>query len=180
MKNLTNKFEHFRKTFKGIVISMKQYGIFVIMLIQVFCCFGQNIEPIPKGAILANEGKYEEAIKAYSFSIKLEPTNAEYYFRRGKLYLKVCSYDSALLDFNKTSELKSDYCEAYIYSAYIYSSQQKSINALQKYDTMCKNNCTQEDLDEFKTLVFPILQESNYQREVDFFITVFKLFLKKW
>lgn len=159
---------------------MKECVMFII-LIQTFCCFAQDtIEPIITGAILANEGKYEEAIKAYSFSIKLEPTNAEYYFRRGKLYLKLCSYDSALLDFNKTSELKPDYCEAYIYSAYIYSSQQKSINALQKYDAMCKNNCTQEDLDEFNTLVFPILQESNYKKEVDFCMTVFRQFLKRW
>jgi tetratricopeptide (TPR) repeat protein len=159
---------------------MKECIIFIILLLHVFCCFGQNIEPIPQGAILANEGKYEEAIKAYSFSIKLEPTNAEYYFRRGKLYLKVCNYDAALLDFNKTSELKPDYCQAYIYSAYVDASQQKSIDALQKYDAMCKNNCPQEDIDEFKALVFPVLQESNYQKEIDFCMTIFKLFLKKW
>ena len=152
------------------------------MVLQTTYCIGQGeaIEPINKGTILASEGKYEEAIKEYSYTIKAEPTNAEYYFRRGTLYLKLCNYDLALPDFNKTSQLKANYSDAYIYSAYIYALQQDGINALQKYDSMCKNNCRQEDIIKFRAKVFPSLWKGNFQKEVEFYTTIFRLFLKTW
>ncbi len=60
---------------------------------------------LEKGKTLARTVKKEEAIKAYSKAIDLNPKLFKAYQRRGNLYLIMKSYDEAIADFTKAIEL---------------------------------------------------------------------------
>ena len=77
-------------------------------------CLGQ-------GNALSNEGKYAEAINAYSKAIELNPKLYEAFIKRGDLFCREQKeYDKALVDFNRAIEISSKKPDAYIKLAGVY------------------------------------------------------------
>jgi hypothetical protein len=58
-----------------------------------------------RGMSLAEQGKYNDAVKEYTKAIKLDPQNVDYYVNRGIAYLNMKEYDLAIADFDKAIEL---------------------------------------------------------------------------
>ena len=63
-------------------------------------------------------GRFEEALAAINTAISLAPNTNEinketYFHRRGTIYLATAKYSLALIDFNKSIEIKNDYALAY-------------------------------------------------------------------
>uniref|UniRef100_A0A6U4WCQ4 STI1 domain-containing protein n=1 Tax=Hemiselmis andersenii TaxID=464988 RepID=A0A6U4WCQ4_HEMAN len=66
-----------------------------------------------KGNQLFKEGKWVDAISAYTEGIKRDPTNHLLYSNRGQTYIKVMDLGSALKDCDKCIQLKPDFPRAY-------------------------------------------------------------------
>lgn len=72
-------------------------------------------------------GKFDEAIKAYSDAIKLDPSNHVLYSNRSAAYLKAGRFQDALADADKTVEINSTWAKG-------YSRKGAALFALEKYD----------------------------------------------
>jgi len=58
------------------------------------------------GLSLAAQGKYEEAINAFTNAIVIDPGKTEYYVNRGDTYQNTRDYGLAIADYNKALELE--------------------------------------------------------------------------
>ena len=61
-----------------------------------------------RGNHLYKQGKYEEALISYTWSLELEPNHPDTLNNRGLVYDKLERYNEALTDFNRSLELKPD------------------------------------------------------------------------
>ena len=66
-----------------------------------------------KGNALYNQGKQDEAIKAYDEAIRLDPKLAETWNNKGEALSKQGKYDEAIQALDKATQLKPDYANAY-------------------------------------------------------------------
>ncbi|MFC1962846.1 tetratricopeptide repeat protein [Chloroflexota bacterium] len=66
-----------------------------------------------RGESLANEGKYEDAIKDYTRAIQLDANDPRFYVNRGTAYLNMNKLDLAIDDLRKAIELNPDLAIAY-------------------------------------------------------------------
>lgn len=66
-----------------------------------------------RGNAFFKEGKWVEAIKAYSEGLRRDPKNHLIYSNRAQTYLKVLDFGSALRDCDKCIELQPDFPRAY-------------------------------------------------------------------
>jgi hypothetical protein len=67
-----------------------------------------------RGVSLANQGKYEDAIKDYTRAIKLDSKNAQFYYNRGVAYINLEKYDLAIADFTKAIEIDPTDAKNYV------------------------------------------------------------------
>ncbi|MTJ55845.1 tetratricopeptide repeat protein [Anabaena sp. UHCC 0253] len=56
-------------------------------------------------------------------AIAINPDSAEYYLKRGVLYLQDKKWELALADFNTAIKIKPDYAEAYLFRGNIYNDE---------------------------------------------------------
>lgn len=66
-----------------------------------------------RGAKLCGEGRYAEAVEAFSEAIAKNPRYAYAYHNRGTAYGRMQNYSQAAQDFSQAIALKSDYATAY-------------------------------------------------------------------
>lgn len=89
---------------------------------------------------------YDRAIKALDRCISIEPELAILYFERGKNYVFTKSYDTAIIDFNKSLELKPDDKNVLkvLYDVYHkqrdYDAAERTAKKLITYDTQYKED----------------------------------------
>ena len=62
-------------------------------------------EDVTLGDRLFDQGKYDDAIKAYTEYLELQPTHLKSIYNRGRAYEELGKYDQALSDFEKTLEI---------------------------------------------------------------------------
>lgn len=165
---------------------MKIIAICICLLLIMLCnnCVAQ-ICPDPmfiiKAEVLKSQEKYSEAIAEYGKAIKLEPTNSEYYYRRGLTYIKMLNYVLAVEDFNTVIKLSPKYYQAYGVSACTYAMLQNTQQAMQKYNAMCEiENCPEEYKTQVKTKILSSLQKKELEKLTSQYTDYFLLFLKSF
>jgi len=87
-----------------------------------------------RGHALFIAGDYQEAIYAFSQTIKLNPKSARAYNMRGFLYSIHRDYKKALADFNYVTELDAKNVEAYVNRGFLYSMMKKYREAIKNFD----------------------------------------------
>ena len=103
---------------KHIIMGVNNFrlcALIVIVLFFVSNCYAGSpeIEALNKGAELAKNGKYEEAILQFNKAIAIKPDYYKAYSNRGLAYLKLNKLDKAISDFDKSLDIKPDYAAAY-------------------------------------------------------------------
>jgi tetratricopeptide (TPR) repeat protein len=78
-------------------------------------------------------GEYKDAIAGYGVAIKADPKCPDYYFGRGKCYIRVQDFKAALNDFNKAIESDSYNAEFYKARAALFEIQGEYANAIRDY-----------------------------------------------
>ncbi len=155
--------------------------ICLLLTMQSKNCFAQSCgdSGIIEAEILKSQGKYLEAITAYNKVIKLEPKNAEYYYRRGKTYILIANYALAVEDFNKTIALRPQYWKSYAEIVFIYASLKDEVNATKQYDKMCKaSECSEKEKSAVKAKILTTLQNKEFEKRTSQYTEYFLLFLK--
>jgi tetratricopeptide (TPR) repeat protein len=143
-------------------------------------CFAQSCSDwIVRAEGFKIEGNYESAIIEYNKAIKDEPTNAEYYYRRGLTYVSIRKYSLAIQDFDTVIHLRPKYYEGYGASASVYAILQYRGKAMQKYDSMCLiKNCPDTYKSSVKAKILSSLQEKEFEKLTSQYTEYFLLFLK--
>ena len=85
-----------------------------------------------KGNEAVKAKEYDEAVKAYSRSIQLNPDEAFTYANRAMAYLKMKNYKAVIADAEKAINLKPGYLKA-------YHRRGKAYAALNKYEEAIKD-----------------------------------------
>jgi tetratricopeptide (TPR) repeat protein len=73
-----------------------------------------------RGDNLQKQGKYSQAVEAFTRAIKMNPHLAEPYFKRGLSYYYLEQYPKALSDYNQAIAINPDYAHAYYNKALIF------------------------------------------------------------
>ena len=92
------------------------------------------------GNILVMLGQLDDAIRAYSHAIDLNPNHADAYNNRGVAYEIKSEYDLAIKDDNTVIGLKPNYAEAYNNRGITYNDKGDRDLAIQDYTTAIKLN----------------------------------------
>jgi len=101
---------------------MKKILFIIISCISYFMSFSQSTsELIGKADELVKTQDFDQAIAIYSQAIKLDSTNAEFYYKRGFAYFYAAQYLQALPDFSQASILFPDHPDIYFMKARIES-----------------------------------------------------------
>ena len=82
----------------------------------------------------ASNGDFEQAIKDYDQSIKLDPTDAKALNNRGIAYEKQGEHERAIADFNAAVEVSRDYASAFANRAQVYEKKRDYQRALNDFD----------------------------------------------
>lgn len=86
-------------------------------------------------ATLHNErGEYDMAIEGFSKEIELRPYDAETFFERGAIYVKMREFDKAIADFTEAIKLIPTFTEAYFERAMTYLRMDKLEDVMQDFD----------------------------------------------
>ena len=78
---------------------MIRIAFVVLVLVLTAACqqpLGPDQQWLEEGHFLAEEGKYEEAIEAYTKAIEINPTNVMIYTDRADAYFRTARYNEAL------------------------------------------------------------------------------------
>ncbi len=83
-------------------------------------------------------GNFAGAVDDYDKAIKIDPSNPEYVFRKGKTFILMKDMDNAIMCFEKTVQLKKEYVEAHKNLATLYKKKSKLPEAVKCYDNAFK------------------------------------------
>src|ERR1051325_4441244 len=97
-------------------------------------------EAYAEGMRLLQAGQTREALAAFDKAVRLKPTYAEAYRRRGIVYHSLSQYDRAIKDYDEAVRLNPNSSEAYYDRANAYSDSGQSERALKDYDTALRLN----------------------------------------
>ena len=86
------------------------------------------------GIALKNQGKLEEAIKAYDQTILLKPECADAYNNKGNALKDLGKLEDALAAYDKALLLDSDFAEVYNNVGNVYQNQGQQKDAIEAYD----------------------------------------------
>jgi tetratricopeptide (TPR) repeat protein len=82
---------------------------------------------------LLNEGKFEEAIEKFTEVITEDPSNPLFYYYRGMAFERTGDLEKALVDYQKSVELKPDFVLPTSSMGKIYAKQQEFEKAIEFY-----------------------------------------------
>lgn len=87
-----------------------------------------------KGRALADQGKYDEAIKAYDEAIKLDPNQVAFWSSKGDALVKLKKYNEAIMAYDEAIRLDPNYAETWKEKGNALFNQQKYDEAIMAYD----------------------------------------------
>ncbi len=93
---------------------------------------------ILRGNYFYNQGKYEEALASYNWSLELRPDNPVTLYNRGNIYGKLGRYDEALADFNHSLKLNTNDPLAFYNRGTIYGKLGRYDEALADFNSSLK------------------------------------------
>jgi tetratricopeptide (TPR) repeat protein len=106
---------------------MRKIVVCIFLVLTLICSCSEKPKAesdwIEKEKALWDGKKYTDPQKAIEYlnnAIKLEPNNAETYFKRGTAYVNLRQYQLALNDFNDAIRLKPDVANVYNDRGVIY------------------------------------------------------------
>jgi len=108
-----------------------------LFVVAVSGLFAQTTadEWFKKAAEYFDKGDFNNAITAYSESIKRDSTNLNAYFVRGFAYFQVKNYDAAIADFDTVIKRATDFPDAYICRGDAYGAKGLYHKAIADYRT---------------------------------------------
>ena len=86
-----------------------------------------------KGNEAVKSKEYQDAVKAYTRSIELNPDEAFTYANRAMAYLKLKNYGNVIMDANKAIELKPGYLKAFHRRGKAYAALGKHEQAIKDF-----------------------------------------------
>jgi len=98
-----------------IVLNFKDYITQQYRITEETASFNLGVDYI-------NQGKYQDALKTFNETLKMNPDLYKGYYNRGLAYFNLGNSDEALADFNHAIELNSQYAEAYWGRGLVYYS----------------------------------------------------------
>ncbi len=119
-----------RQLMKTRKISLVIFSLLMALMPIMAACTSDAQKYAAQGDQYYQQGKYDDAVTAYSQAIEMEPTNAEFYYGRGNVYLKKGLYQSAALDFDKAIQLDPDMALAYNGRGVAYGGQMQYDKAI--------------------------------------------------
>jgi len=94
---------------------------YIIILTSVLFSLAESVtEYLNAAKLSASEGKYGDALNAYSKAIEYDPNNYVIYIKRAFVLLNLNKNNEAIDDFSKVINLKPDFSQAYIHRAKTY------------------------------------------------------------
>ena len=87
-----------------------------------------------KGAALDDQGKHDEAIKAYDEAIRLDPNDANAWYNKGVSLLKQGKFNESLQVLNKTIELEPDLAMAWCAKGFVLGKLGEYNESIQAFD----------------------------------------------
>jgi tetratricopeptide (TPR) repeat protein len=118
------------------------YVVFILLLALVTSAQCQQTAEdwFNSGLALANQGMYEEAIKAYDQAILLEPNNAGLRIIKGDALCNIGKYDEAITAYDKAISIDFNNVDAWNGKAWALNSKGKYNEALMACDIAIKRN----------------------------------------
>ncbi len=111
----------------------------LILLAGGTLAFGQDAKSLEaQGIELCNEGKYDQAIAAFTQALQKKPNDPNILYLRGKAYTARGRYAPALADLNQAIQLKPGFGQAYFARAMVNVYQEnfdEAIKDLQKAES---------------------------------------------
>ncbi|XP_035684637.1 tetratricopeptide repeat protein 16-like [Branchiostoma floridae] len=93
----------------------------------------KSLEHYYRGIQCAKDGKFEDALVDFSKAINLRPQDADAYVQRGEIYLWMCDFQSAILNYKKACTIRINSSELYSRLAFIYYFQGQTFFDQQLY-----------------------------------------------
>ncbi len=119
----------------------------------------EGLTHIVQAETLKGAGNFAGAIAEYDKAIKLEPTNAEYMFRKGKTYLNMKDQDNAIMCFEKTVQLKKEYVESHKALGLLYKKKNKLAEAVKQFDEAFKYEPDAQKKAEYKLNIIKVMAQ---------------------
>lgn len=95
-------------------------------------------EYVRKGDRAFAEGRYAEAVEAYTKSLELYRVNEYVYYNRGLAYRKLKDYKNAIADFTRTLQLNPQNTYAYLYRGMSLQASDQVEMAIADYSALIK------------------------------------------
>lgn len=105
-----------------------------------------------RGNNLFTKGKYAEAVKEYTESIKRNDTDARVYSNRSACYHKLGALPESMKDIDKCLELDPTFVKAYIRKGYVYLLKKSTSEALKACDQASKADVERRFFNEIQEL----------------------------
>ena len=96
----------------NITRSINSYGCLLLLCCGCMASSDSPDVTLEKGNILADRGKYDDAIPVYTRAIEAFKDRPDVYYRRGVCYENLELFDKALVDYTKCLELDPEYADA--------------------------------------------------------------------
>ena len=116
--------------------------ILVLVLITIIGCATTVSDKTPeafnkRGIDHARSGEYQQALKDFNQTIRLDSNNAKAYYNRGLVYAHLGKSQQALEDFNQTLRLDTNNAAAYFSRGHVYYDLGKKDRACDDWQKAC-------------------------------------------
>jgi stress-induced-phosphoprotein 1 len=119
------------------------------------------------GNRLYGEGKYPQAVEAYTDAIKRDPTNHVFYSNRANCLAKLMSWSAALDDCETVIKMKPDFVKIYIRKGKIQHFLKQYHKAITTFDIGLALDPQSSELIQSKRATLMKIQEGNQSGQVD-------------
>lgn len=130
-----------------------------------------------RGTTLAAAGKLQQAIEAFSESLRLNPALVEAYNDRATAYAALDNSLAAMADYNRAIELDPQYANAYFNRANLLVQQQAYFRAIEDYDRALA--IAADDAEAFHNRAIAQAAVGNLQEAVDNLQQAARLFARR-